>query len=148
MHPPLSAQAAALVRGSAPLLQKQSQFIGQQLFGRLIKDVDIGHMFVSQMIGRTSLPEKLATAIIFYAQNIDRMTLFARQVGEMAQRHVAAGVRPEHYKIMAASMLAVIGEALGLAATREVMDAWEEAYWVLAHVLMEEESRLRSLTGS
>ncbi len=63
-------------------------------------------------------------------------------VKRMASRHVAAGVKPEHYPIVAAALLPAIRHILGDAATDDVLAGWGEAYWVLADILIGKESEI------
>ena len=60
----------------------------------------------------------------------------------MAERHVETGVQPEHYPAVAEALLPAIRDVLGDAATDEVLDAWGQAYWFLADVLIGRENTL------
>ena len=60
----------------------------------------------------------------------------------MARRHVETHVRPEHYPIVAENLLGAIKDVLGDAATEDVLEAWGEAYWYLADVLIAKEAEL------
>jgi nitric oxide dioxygenase len=60
----------------------------------------------------------------------------------MAQRHVETSVKPEHYPAVAEALLPAIRDVLGDAATDEVLDAWGQAYWFLADVLIGRENTL------
>ena len=48
-------------------------------------------------------------------------------------------VKPEHYPIVGKNLLLAIKEVLGDAATEEVLNAWAEAYEVIAKVFIEVE---------
>jgi nitric oxide dioxygenase len=60
----------------------------------------------------------------------------------MAARHVATGVKAEHYPLVADALLPAIRDVLGEAATDEVLGAWGEAYWALADILIGKEDIL------
>ena len=55
----------------------------------------------------------------------------------MCKAHVNANVKPEHYPIVGENLLAAIKEVLGDAATEEVLNAWAEAYEVIAKVFIQ-----------
>jgi nitric oxide dioxygenase/hemoglobin len=60
----------------------------------------------------------------------------------MVLRHVETGVKPEHYPHVAAALLPAIREVLGAdVATDAVLEAWAEAYWMLADILIAAEAQ-------
>ena len=63
-------------------------------------------------------------------------------VQNIGARHVACGVKPEHYPIVGSNLLAAIKEVLGDAATDDIMKAWEEAFGILAEIFIAEEAKL------
>ena len=58
----------------------------------------------------------------------------------MVTRHVDTGVKAEHYPLVAEALLPAIRDVLGEAATDAVLDAWGEAYWFLAKILIAAEA--------
>lgn len=75
-----------------------------------------------------------------YAENVDKLQNLTAPVLRMAARHVEVGVKPEHYPIVAENLLPAIRDVLGDAATDEVLDAWGQAYWFLADILIAKEA--------
>src|SRR5690606_19785803 len=53
-------------------------------------------------------------------------------VVQIANKHVSLGVKAEHYPIVGEYLLKAIKEVLGDAATDEIINAWAEAYGVIA----------------
>ena len=51
-------------------------------------------------------------------------------------------ILPEHYPHVAEALLGAIKDVLGDAATDEILAAWGEAYWFLAHVLIGREKAI------
>jgi len=88
--------------------------------------------------------KKLASAVIAYATNIDKLEALSGAVDKMAATHVRTGVKPEHYPMVGVSLLEAIKEVLGDAATDEVIEAWKEAYFFLGDILIEKERALYS----
>ena len=60
----------------------------------------------------------------------------------MAQSHVRTHVKPEHYPMVGTAILDAIKEVLGDAATDEILNAWKEAYFFLADILIAREKEL------
>lgn len=89
--------------------------------------------------------KKLAGAISAYAANIDNLGVLSKAVEKMAQTHIRAKVQAEHYPIVGVSLLQAVKDVLGDAATDEVLDAWKEAYFFLADILIAREKELYKL---
>jgi nitric oxide dioxygenase len=81
-------------------------------------------------------------AVMGAAQNIDNLSAIMPLVEKIGARHVACGVKPEQYPIIGANLLAAIKEVLGDAATDDILNAWEEAYGVLAEIFIAEEAKI------
>jgi nitric oxide dioxygenase len=60
----------------------------------------------------------------------------------MAVAHVKTNVLPEHYPMVGGSILKAIEHVLGDAATEQVLEAWGEAYFFLADILIAREKEL------
>jgi hemoglobin-like flavoprotein len=87
-------------------------------------------------------PKRLAGAILAFARNVDRLEALGPAIESIAARHVAAHIKPEHYPAVAAALLPAIADVLGEAATPAVLEAWGQAYWFLAEVLMGREREI------
>jgi nitric oxide dioxygenase len=86
--------------------------------------------------------KKLAAAISAYAANIDNLDVLSKAVENMASTHVGVKVKPEHYPLVGIALLTAIKDVLGDAATDEVLEAWQEAYFFLANILISREKEL------
>ena len=86
--------------------------------------------------------KKLAGAVAAYAANIDNLAVLSKAVEKMAQKHVSTMVKPEHYPMVGVSLLQAVKDILGDAATDQVMEAWKEAYFFLADILIAREKEL------
>jgi len=58
------------------------------------------------------------------------------------KKHVAHNVAKEHYEVVGKHLLQALADVLGDKATDEVMNAWKEAYWFLANLLIDAETKL------
>lgn len=138
----VSAEAMAIVKSTAPALEKHGVAITTAMYARLFKNAEIAAMFdlAAQQSGEQ--PRRLAGAILAYARNIDKLHNLGIAVERMVTRHVETGVKPDHYPHVAAALLPAIRDVLGTeVATDEVLAAWGEAYWMLADILIAAEAR-------
>lgn len=138
----LSATTVAIVKATAPVLAKEGVAITTRMYERLFVNDEIKALFdeAAQVSGEQ--PRRLAGAIVAFAQNVDNLPALGGAVEKMAGRHVATGVKPEHYPIVAEALIGAIGDILGEAATPAVVDAWTEAYGFLAGVLIARETEM------
>jgi nitric oxide dioxygenase len=132
-----------VVKATVPALKAHGEAITRRMYDRLFEDASIKTMFDQSRQGEGGQqPVALATAILAYARNIDRLDALAGPVEHIAKRHVSLGIAPEHYPVVASALLAAIVDVLGEAATPEILAAWEKAYWVLADLLVSRETAL------
>ncbi|HEX5537076.1 MAG TPA: globin domain-containing protein [Sphingobium sp.] len=142
MTPVLSAETIAIVKATAPALEKHGLEITRRMYERLFCNEDIKAMFDAAAQESGEQPKRLAAAIVGYAKHIDKLDALGGAVERMAQRHVETHVKPEHYPYVAEALLPAIKDVLGDAATEEVLTAWGEAYWFLANILIGREAEL------
>ena len=142
MSRPLTPETIAIVKATAPALVTHGVAITTRMYERLFADPKIKALFDQAAQASGQQPRRLAAAIVAFAQNVDNLPVLAGAVERMAARHVETHVRPEHYPAVAAALLPAIRDVLGEAATDEVIDAWGQAYWFLADVLIARETEL------
>jgi nitric oxide dioxygenase len=142
MNRTLSPQTIALVKATAPALIQHGVAITTRMYERLFVDPEIKALFDQAAQASGEQPRRLAAAIVAFAQNVDNLPALAGAVECMASRHVATHVKPEHYPAVANALLPAIKDVLGDAATPEILNAWGEAYWFLADVLIAREQAL------
>lgn len=137
-----SPEAMAIVKATAPALEKHGVAITTAMYARLFQDREIAAMFDRAAQDSGEQPRRLAGAILAYARNIDKLQNLGSAVERMVARHVVTGVKPEHYPFVANALLPAIREVLGEElATDAVLSAWGEAYWMLADLLIAAEAR-------
>lgn len=137
-----SAEAMAIVKATAPVIEKHGVAITTAMYSRLFQNKDVEAMFDHAAQESGEQPRRLANAILAYAKNIDKLDALTSAVERMVQRHVETGVKPEHYPYVAEALLPAIREVLGAdVATDEVLAAWGEAYWMLADILIAAEAQ-------
>ena len=137
-----SAEAIAIVKATAPAIEKHGVAITTAMYARLFQNKEVEALFDKAAQESGEQPRRLANAILAYAKNIDKLDALTSAVERMVQRHVEAGVKPEHYPYVAEALLPAIRDVLGAdVATDEVLAAWGEAYWMLADILISAEAQ-------
>lgn len=137
-----SPHAMAIVKSTAPALEKHGVEITTAMYARLFRDPSIEALFNKAAQSSGEQPRRLAGAILAYARNIDKLANLGPAVSRMVARHVETGVKAEHYPYVAEALLPAIRDVLGPdVATDEVLAAWGEAYWMLADILIAAEAQ-------
>lgn len=133
----LSPETIAIVKATGPALQQHGLAITTRMYQRLFVYAEVRDLFDMAAQDSGEQPRRLAAAILGYAQNIDKLENLTGAVQRMVTRHVETGVRPEHYPYVAEALLPAIRDVLGEEiATDAVLDAWGQAYWFLADLLI------------
>lgn len=136
----VSAETIQIVKSTVPLLHARGLDITTRMYELLFEqNPEVANMFPEKIEQR----QRLATAIVAYAANIDNLDALSGAVEGMAQTHVGASVQPEHYPLVATALIQAMTEVLGEeVVTDAVVAAWSEAYFFLADILMAREAEL------
>src|SRR5690606_30211121 len=139
----LREETIKVVKSTAPILEEHGETLTRHFYERMFShNPEVAPLFnpANQTAG---LQQKaLAGAICAYAKNIDNLEVLGGAVELIAQKHASLQVQAEHYPIVGDNLLASIREVLGEGATKEVLDAWEEAYEFLAEILIGRELQI------
>jgi nitric oxide dioxygenase len=139
----LSDKTIDIVKATIPALEKGGTAVTDRMYQILFTNPEIRDLFNQSHHGETGSQSKaLTAAVIAYGRNIDNLGVLATRVERITQKHVALNILPEHYHFVAEALLGAIKDVLGDAATDEVLEAWGEAYWFLADLLMARESNI------
>ncbi|MBA1204393.1 hypothetical protein G7009_21990 [Pseudomonas capeferrum] len=142
MSEPLSPATIAIIKSTAPALQKHGVEITTRMYERLFIDPEIKALFDEAAHKSGEQPKRLAAAILAFANNVDRLEAIDSAVNNICARHVATHIKAEHYPAVANALLPAIKDVLGDAATDEVLNAWGQAYWFLADLMISREKAL------
>lgn len=147
MAAPLAPETIALIKATAPALRENGVAITTRMYERLFVNEEVKALFDMAAQESGEQPKRLAGAILAYAENIDKLQNLTAPVERMVRRHVETGVKAEHYPYVAEALLPAIRDVLGEAATDEVLDAWGQAYWFLANILIGKEAECYAETA-
>ncbi|MEK4252544.1 NO-inducible flavohemoprotein [Ureibacillus sp. FSL K6-2830] len=139
----LSQKTIDIVKATVPVLEKHGVDITKHFYKRMLTNhPELKNLFnqTNQREGRQ--PQALAASVYAAAANIDNLESILPVVHLIAHKHRALGILPEHYPIVGENLLAAIKEVLGDAATDEIIEAWADAYGVIANVFIQVEEEL------
>ncbi|MCS3903208.1 nitric oxide dioxygenase [Methylohalomonas lacus] len=139
----LKPETIAVVKQTIPALQANGETLTRHFYARMFRENPEVKPYFNPAHQQAGTQQRaLAGAICAYAQNIDNPAALADAVELIAQKHVSLQIKPEHYPIVGENLLAAIREVMGEAATDEVIDAWAEAYGVLADIFIQREQQI------
>jgi nitric oxide dioxygenase len=145
MSSALSDRTIDLVKATVPALEGQGTAVTDRMYQLLFRSQEIRDLFNQSHHGETGAQSKaLTAAVVAYARNIDNLGVLGSRVERIAQKHVGLNILPKHYPFVAEALLGAIKDVLGDAATDQVLEAWGEAYWFLADLLMAREASIYS----
>ncbi len=136
----LSQTTIDIVKATAPAVAVNAEKITLRMYEILFSD----YPETEALFGNAASDQhiKLASAVGAYAANIENIEVLSEVVEKMAISHVATNVRPEHYPMVGLSILGAIKDVLSKTATEDVLNAWKEAYFFLADILIVREKEL------
>ena len=133
----LSPKTIEIVKATAPVVAENAEAITSTMYEIMFtNNPEIKELFKD---AEPDQHKKLAAAVGAYASNIDNLGVLDKAIEKMVSAHIRTNVKPEHYPIVGASILEAIKKVLGDAATDDILDAWKEAYFFLADVLIAKE---------
>jgi nitric oxide dioxygenase len=139
----LSASAKPFIEASVPVLREHGLAITQTFYRNMLAEhPELKNLFNMGNQAQGLQQQSLASAVFAYAANIDNPAALAPVVSRIVHKHASLGITPDHYPIVGNHLLRAIRETLGDAATQPLIEAWAEAYGVLANALIEEERKL------
>lgn len=143
----LNAHTIEVIKSTVPVLEVHGTAITKRFYERLFaQHPELLNIFnhANQKQGRQQTA--LANAVYAAAAHIDRLGEIIPVVKQIAHKHRGLGVKPEHYPIVGENLLAAIKDVLGDAATDEILQAWAEAYGVIADAFIGVEAEMYDRT--
>ncbi|BAN49343.1 NO-inducible flavohemoprotein [Metapseudomonas resinovorans] len=134
----LSSQVRAIVKSTVPLLETGGEALTTHFYKMMLSEYpEVRPLFNQAHQASGDQARALANGVLMYARHIDQLEVLGPLVNRIVAKHVALQILPEHYPIVGTCLLRAIREVLGEEiATDEVINAWGEAYNLLAGLLM------------
>ena len=139
----LSQKTIDIIKSTVPVLEQHGVTITKTFYKNMFeKHPNLLNYFnrANQAKGRQQTA--LANTVYAAAAHIDNLQAIVPAVIQIAHKHRGLGILPEHYPIVGENLLGAIKEVLGDAATDEIINAWAEAYGVIADVFISVEEDL------
>ncbi len=139
----LSAKSKPYIDASVPVLREHGLAITSVFYKNMFEaHPELKNLFNMGNQANGSQQQSLAAAVFAYAANIENTAALAPVVERIVHKHVSVGIKAEHYPIVGKHLLGAIKQILGDTATAELLEAWAEAYGLLADALIAAEAKL------
>ncbi len=137
----LSNSTIDIVKSTAPLIAETGPKLTAHFYDRMFSHhPELKDIFNLTHQDSGSQREALFNAIHGYAANIDNIEVLLPVVEKIAQKHTSFNITAEQYQIVGSHLLATIDELFSPG--QEVLDAWAEAYGLLAQVFIDREEAI------
>ncbi len=129
----LSNNEIQLVRSSFRAVLLESEHVADLFYRNLFEKAPETRVLFTTDISRQGdmLMSKLSVIVL----ELHNMHTLAPMLEGLALRHVAYGVKPEHYPVAGEILLQTFAEVLGDRFTPEIRRAWEKAYGEMAELM-------------
>jgi nitric oxide dioxygenase len=135
----LSQSTIDIVKATVPLLQERGVDITKRFYQIMFaQHPELLNIFNHTNQKRGRQQQALANAVYAAAVHIENLEAIMPVVKQIAHKHRSLGIKAEHYPIVGACLLQAIKEVVN--APQEVLDAWAEAYGVIADVFIQVEA--------
>lgn len=139
----LSQQTIDIIKSTVPVLAQHGVTITKTFYKNMFeKHPELLNYFNRANQERGRQQTALANTVYAAAAHIDNLQAIVPAVMQIAHKHRGLGILPEHYPIVGENLLGAIKEVLGDAATDDIINAWAEAYGVIADVFISVEEDL------
>ena len=139
----LSQKTIDIIKSTVPVLEQHGKTITTVFYKNMFEAhpelLDIFN-HANQSKGRQQTA--LANTVYAAAAHIDNLEAIVPAVVQIAHKHRSLGIQPEQYPIVGYHLLGAIKEVLGDAATPEIIEAWGEAYGVIADAFINVEKQM------
>lgn len=139
----LSAQSVQIIKSTVPVLEVHGVTITNRFYQLLFTNhPELLNLFnhANQKQGRQQTA--LANAVYAAALHIENLAAIIPAVKQIGHKHRSLGVKPEQYPVVGKYLLMAIKDVLGDAATDDILNAWAEAYDMIADAFISIEKEM------
>ena len=124
-----------LLEDSFALLKPQGEELVKRFYNKLFAEFpSVKPLFVNTT--QEQQQKKLLAALQLVVNNLRNPEALGKALSEMGARHKGYKVLPEHYPVVANTLLSVMSDLAGNAWTNELKQAWTDALNVVADVML------------
>ena len=129
----MTPEQVGLIKESWAQVLPISDKAAELFYGKLFElDPDIKPLFKGDM---EEQGKKLMKMINTAVNGLDRLDEIVPAVQQLGARHIAYGVKDEHYDTVGSALLWTLGAGLGDDYTEDTKEAWATVYGVLADTM-------------
>ena len=129
----MTPEQVGLIKESWAQVLPISDKAAELFYGKLFElDPEIRPLFKGDM---EEQGKKLMKMINTAVNGLDRLDEIVPAVQQLGARHVAYGVKDEHYDTVGSALLWTLGAGLGDAFTEDTKEAWAAVYGLLADTM-------------
>lgn len=137
----LSSQTIEIVKATAPVIAQTGPALTAHFYDRMFNhNPELKDIFNMSNQRNGDQREALFNAICAYANNIENLPALLPAVEKIAHKHTSFMITAEQYAIVGGHLLGTIDELLSPG--QEVLDAWGEAYGLLADIFIKREETI------
>lgn len=132
-----------VIKSTVPVLEQHGEKITKRFYQLMFEaHPELLNIFNHANQKQSTQQRALANAVSAAAKYIDDLSVIIPVVKQIGQKHRSLGIKPEHYPIVGKYLLLAIKDVLGDAATDDIIDAWANAYGVIADAFIRVEAEL------
>jgi hemoglobin-like flavoprotein len=146
-NPTMNRDQIRLVRSSWPSVVAQLNAVTLSFYAHLFKiDESAARLFAG--VDMDSQRVKLAQSLGVMVRALDDVDCLLPVLAALGKRHASYGVEDHHFDSVGAALLRALADVLGDTLTRDVRDAWANAYALIASVMRRAIERRSQPVGS
>ncbi|MDC3416965.1 NO-inducible flavohemoprotein [Aquibacillus salsiterrae] len=131
------------VKATVPVLEKHGEAITKRFYQMMFDNhPELLNIFNHANQKQGKQQRALANTVYAAAKYIDNLEAILPVVKQIAHKHRSLQIKPEHYPIVGEHLLLAIKDVLGDAATDDIIEAWGNAYQVIADVFIQVEHEM------
>lgn len=139
----LNQETRDIIKATVPVLEEHGTAITKRFYEMMFENhPELKNIFNQTNQRKGDQPKALANTVYAAAVHIDNLEAIVPVVKQIAQKHRSLNIKAEHYPIVGKYLLLAIKDVLGDAATDDIIDAWEQAYGVIADVFINVEKEM------
>ncbi|MFV8829973.1 NO-inducible flavohemoprotein [Alkalihalobacterium sp. APHAB7] len=139
----LSQETISIIKSTVPVLAEHGEAITKRFYQMMFENhPELLHIFNHANQKQGKQPKALANSVYAAAAHIDNLEAIIPVVKQIAHKHRSLNVKAEHYPIVGKHLLLAIKDVLGDAATDDIINAWADAYGVIADVFISVEKEM------
>ena len=130
----MTSEQIALVRSSWPLVSADADTLTSNFYERLF-EIDPASALLFAGVDMGAQRKKVAQSLSVVVTVLDDPDRLFPALAALAKRHATYGVTGHHFASVGEALLGALAASLPGAFTRELRDAWAEAYALVASVM-------------